>query len=1143
MTTCELIQLLEDNNITLGVNDNKLKIQSKGKAVEPSLLELIRENKQQLIDQLNKNQTQRSQKIAKCSVDPEFAKLSFAQQRLWLTDQISGGSPQYNIPAVLKLTGSLDIQVLQQTLETIVERHEILRTTYVLVGDTAHQKIHSQQSVIIQHHNLTDLEQAARDQEMKKIVQQEVNLPFALDTQWPIRVMLITLSENEYVLALTVHHIASDGWSMGVLIKEFTQLYQSISAGNGNTLPELPIQYIDFTYWQHELSQSGELEKQLEYWQTQLHDIPKVHQLTKGRTRPARPTYVGEVSKYQTDKGLKDKLNLLANENNASLFMVLQSAFSLLLSRWSAESDIVIGSPAAGRNVKDIEPLIGFFVNTLVLRTQVDPKHGFKQLLEQTKKNVLDAYANDAVSFDMLVDKLNPERSDSYNPLFQVTFSLIHESAQHETLNGIDVETIEFPEAYSKFDLTLTAKESNQGLEFSWLYATDLFTQEEIEQINASFEVLLQGIVSEPEKPVSELPLLSLANQSLLKQWNNTAVDFPHDLCIHSQIEAQAASTPESIAVVFETQQVSYSTLNQRANQLAAYLIEQGVRPDSLVGICAERSVEMIVAILATLKAGGAYVPLDPTLPPQRLSYIVQDASPSIIIGQKRFAKTTDYQDCTFIALDDPSTDTHLMGYTNDNPDPIKLGLTSKHLAYVIYTSGSTGQPKGVMVEHQALVNRINWMQQSDYALSCEDRMLQKAPFTFDISVEEFMWPLIAGATLVVAKAEGHKDPSYLCDLIMAQQVTTLHFVPSMLAVMLQHDQWSKCLSVKRVFCGGEALSSDLVNRFHQLHPAELHNLYGPTEATIDVSYWATERDTQATTVPIGKPISNIQFYVLDPYLNRVPVGACGELYIGGVGLARCYVNQPELTTERFITNPFSKENNARLYKTGDLVRFVKDGNLEYLGRIDDQVKVRGFRIELGEIEAQLLHLENIEEVVVAVKGEAASANLVAYLVTTDVAGQDIIDLAKSHLAKVLPEYMMPSAYVIVEQLKYTSSGKLDRKALPEPDTKVADTGYVAPSTATEETLISIFSSLLGKNAPDISVKMGFFELGGNSLLAVTLINTINSQLDVEISIRDVFNFQDIELLAEHIDNTKMRLEVSSKGQHALESDETEVSL
>ncbi|MBQ4862208.1 amino acid adenylation domain-containing protein [Pseudoalteromonas sp. MMG013] len=1143
MTTCELIQLLENNNITLGVNDNKLKIQSKGKAVEPSLLELIRENKVQLIDQLNKNQTQRSQKIAKCSIDSQFAKLSFAQQRLWLTDQISGGSPQYNIPAILRLTGSLDKHVLQQTLDTIVERHEVLRTTYVLMGDTAHQKIHPAQSVTIQHHSLTDLEPATRDHEMKKIVQQEVNSSFALDTQWPIRVMLITLSENEYVLALTVHHIASDGWSMGVLVKEFTQLYQSISAGNGNTLSDLPIQYVDFTYWQHELSQSGELEKQLEYWQTQLHDIPNVHQLTKGRARPARPTYVGEVSKYQIDKGLKDKLSLLAKENNASLFMVLQSAFSLLLSRWSSENDIVIGSPAAGRNVKDIEPLIGFFVNTLVLRTQIDTNHGFKQLLEQTKKNVLDAYANDGVSFDMLVDKLNPERSDSYNPLFQITFSLIHESAQRETLNGIEVEAIELPEVYSKFDLTLTAKESNQGLEFSWLYAKDLFTQEEIEQINASFAVLLQGIANDSEKPVSELPVLSLANQSLLKQWNNTAVDYPHDLCIHSQIEAQAARTPESIAVVFESQQVSYSTLNQRANQLAAYLIEQGVKPDSLVGICAERSVEMVVAILATLKAGGAYVPLDPTLPQQRLSYIVQDAKPSIIIGQKRFTDITDYQGSAFFALDDPSSDTQLMRYSNDNPDAIKLGLTSKNLAYVIYTSGSTGQPKGVMVEHQALVNRIDWMQQYDYALTSEDRMLQKAPFTFDISVEEFMWPLIAGATLIVARAEGHKDPSYLCDLIAAQQVTTLHFVPSMLAIMLQQDQWSKCLSVKRVFCGGEALSADLVKRFHTLHPAELHNLYGPTEATIDVSYWATERDAQAAIVPIGKPINNIQFYVLDAHFNRVPVGACGELYIGGVGLARCYVNQPQLTTERFIANPFSKENNARLYKTGDLVRFDKNGNLEYLGRIDDQVKVRGFRIELGEIEAHLKHLENIEEVAVAMKGEGASANLVAYLVTNDVAEQDMISQAKSHLATVLPEYMMPSAYMIVEQLTYTSSGKLDRKALPEPDTKVTGTGYVAPSTDTEKTLISIFSSLLGKNAPDISVKMGFFELGGNSLLAVTLINSINSHLEVEISIRDIFNFQDIELLAEHIDNAKMTLKVSSKGQHALESDETEVSL
>jgi amino acid adenylation domain-containing protein len=630
--------------------------------------------------------------------------------------------------------------------------------------------------------------------------------------------------------------------------------------------------------------------------------------------------------------------------------------------------------------------------------------------------------------------------------------------------------------------------------------------------------------------------------------WNKTHVDFPDTTCIHTQIEAQAARTPEAIAVVFEGGQISYRTLNERANQLAGYLISQQVKPDCLVGVCAERSIEMVVAILAILKAGGAYVPLDPTLPVKRLAYIIQDSNPSIIVGQKRFASKVEHGDRTFFALDEETSKTHLSNYSNENPSAEELGLTSKSLAYVIYTSGSTGQPKGVMVEHQALVNRIDWMQQSEYALTNEDKMLQKAPFTFDISVEEFIWPLVAGATLVVARAEGHKDPSYLCDLIMAQGVTVLHFVPSMLAIMLQQSRWSDCLSVKCVFCGGEALPASLAKQFHAAHPAALHNLYGPTEATIDVSYWAVERDNETSIIPIGKPINNTQFFVLDPTLNRVPPGMAGELYIGGAGLARCYVNQPQLTVERFIEHPFSKVDGARLYKTGDLVRYRIDGNLEYLGRIDEQVKVRGFRIELGEIESQLSQLDSLKEVAVSVKGEGAKANLVAYLVASENAAhsmsqQDILKQVKVHLTNSLPDYMLPSAYIFIDKLSYTSSGKTDKKALPEPDNSVLERCHVEPTTQTQKELIIIFAELLGKNAVAISVTMGFFDLGGNSLLAVNLVNSINSQLNVKIGIRDIFNFRDIEQLAGHIDSQKMRFEMRANGQHAIESDETVVSL
>ncbi|WP_196761521.1 non-ribosomal peptide synthase/polyketide synthase [Pseudoalteromonas luteoviolacea] len=891
--------------------------------------------------------------------------LSFSQQRLWFIDQLEGGSVQYNMPATIRLSGSLNESALQQSIDAIIQRHEILRTTFKEVSGKPIQNIEPHDTLKITRLDISTKPSEVRESELKHVIQTEAARPFMLHTDWPIRVSLLKLAQSEHMILVTMHHIAFDGWSIHLFIRELSALYQSFATGKESTLQALPIQYADYAQWQREFLASEQTELQLAYWQERLAGLPLVHNLPLDNPRPATQSFAGQKIYQTIDVNLMDQLNQLARDNDASLFMVLQSAFSVLLGLWSSQKDIVVGSPIAGRNHPALEGLMGFFVNTLVYRTDLSENPDFITLLNTNKEHTLAGYENQLVPFEMLVDELQPERSLSHSPIFQVSITLQNNEDVALELPGLDVEVAEQYSARSLFDLSLFLKETEQGLDVEWLFATDIFTEQTITRLGESFEALLNSIVTNPRCEVESLNYITQADTRQLTQWHteNTSA-FSDTLTMHELFETQVKQTPDAVAVVFENNRVTYQQLNERANQLAAYLIEQGVKPDSLVGICAERSVEMVMAIYAILKAGGAYLPLEPTYPAQRLAYILDDAQPKIILGQAAFAEKFVSCGIRFLSLDGSECKAQLASYAMHNPSAKALGLTANSLAYVIYTSGSTGQPKGVMIEHQALVNRVQWMQ-DEYSLSNEDTVLQKTPFSFDVSVWEFTWPLITGATLVLARPEGHKEPNYLCDLINEQGVTTLHFVPSMLAAMLQHSAWSQCHSVKQVFCSGEALPAEIVTLFHEAHPAQLHNLYGPTEAAIDVSYWHAPRDQALKVVPIGKPISNIQLYILDKSNRQVPLGVVGELHIGGVGLARGYINKPELTAERFIEHPFSHDKAARLYKTGDLARYRFDGNLEYLGRIDDQVKVRGFRIELGEIEQSLIATEQLRSAVV----------------------------------------------------------------------------------------------------------------------------------------------------------------------------------
>ncbi|MDJ0717356.1 MAG: amino acid adenylation domain-containing protein, partial [Prochloraceae cyanobacterium] len=1026
--------------------------------------------------------------------------LSFAGERLWLLQELEcGENCAYNEQRNWRLKGDLNIVDLKKTLLQIMQRHEILRTGFKVLNNSPVQAIDSKPILNIRLENVEDsLER------IEKIAKEEALKPFDLSKPPLVRFTLFKLREREYILLITIHHIVCDGWSIGVFIKELSSLYQAFAAGKPSPLPELPIQYADYAVWQRE-SLSGELlETQLNYWKKQLSGAPELLQLPTDRPRLSARTNRGNTQSFSINTDLTEKLQTLSRNSETTLFMTLQAAFATLLYRYSGQSDILIGSPIANRNRSEIESSIGFFANTLVLRSSFEGNPSFEQLLGRVKETTLKAYEHQDIPFEKVVEALQPQRSLSYSPLFQVMFVLQNAAIGEVELGGVTLRELELESKIAKFDLTLSIWETERGLAGKWEYSSDLFDRATIERMAAHFENLLSAIVKNPQLGVSELPLLSKAERyQLLTEWNNTVREYPTDRCIHQLFEEQVEKTPDAIALVLENQQLTYQQLNRRANQLARHLQSLGVRAEVLVGICVERSIEMVVGLLGILKAGGAYVPLDPNYPPERLSYMLADSAVEVLLTQSELVKSLPQNRSRVICLD-----TDWQEIDRHSQENLEVEIGSENLAYAIYTSGSTGKPKGVMNTHQGIRNRLLWMQEA-YKLTSSDRVLQKTPFSFDVSVWEFFWPLITGATIVVAKPEGHKDSTYLVKLISSQQITTIHFVPSMLQVFLQEPNLENCSSLKRVFCSGEALPFELTQRFFSKLSCQLHNLYGPTEAAIDVTFWQCQPQENLQIVPIGRPISNTQIYILDSHLQPVPIGVPGELYLGGDGLARGYLNRRELTSEKFIPNPFI--NSKRLYITGDLARYLPDGNIEFLGRIDNQVKVRGFRIELGEIEYILnTHPQIQQTVVIATEDPSEKKRLVAYVVTSN-RSLTAKELRKFLFSK-LPEYMVPSAFVTLDTLPLTPNGKVDRaaicvaarKALPAPDRDfTGEREYSAPRTPSEEIIANIFASVLGLHK--VGIHDNFFELGGHSLLATQLISRLKETWDIEIPIKAVF--------------------------------------
>ncbi|CAK0539625.1 syringomycin synthetase [Burkholderia pseudomallei] len=1034
--------------------------------------------------------------------------LSLAQQRLWFLTQLEGVSEAYHMSGAVRLDGPLNREVLQRALNRIVMRHEALRTCFVREEGEPIQVIQPHADLTVSYHDLREAESIRheagnREQRAKDLSQAHASAPFDLSRDLPVRVLLLQLADEAHVVQVVMHHIASDGWSVGVFLQELSALYGSFIAEQGDPLAPLPLQYADYAAWQRRWLASGQLEKQGAFWQTNLSGAPTLLELPTDRPRPPKQSHAGASVEVKLGAALSERVKRLSQRHGVTPYMTLLSSWAAALSRLSGQEEVVIGSPVAGRNRTEVEALIGFFVNTLALRLDLSSEPTVGELLKRTKAQVLSAQAHQDLPFDQVVERVKPPRSTAHPPLFQVMFVWQNMPAGELTIPGLTIRAVETPLQTAQFELTLSLREAGDDIVGHLNYASALFDESTVRRYVTYWRRLLEGMTAgAADQTIVGLPLLDEAERKqVVYAWNATERDYPIEQCIHQLFEAQVDRKPEAIALTFDGQRLGYAELNARANRLAHYLQERGVGPDRLVALCAERGIEMVVGLLAILKAGGAYVPLDPSHPPERLRRMLDDTNPVAVlvddIGADALASFESH-----VAARSPRV--HLSrdiaqwrACSPANPSTPRE-RAARRLAYVIYTSGSSGEPKGVMNEHRGVVNRLWWMQQT-YALDERDAVLQKTPFSFDVSVWEFFWPLMSGARLVIAKPEGHKDPAYLSELIDRERVTTLHFVPSMLQAFLEDEGAARgCGSVKRVMCSGEALPPSLVKRFYRCLPdARLHNLYGPTEAAVDVTAWACDAEEGGASVPIGRPIANTRIYVLDEYGQPVPRGVAGELYIGGVQVARGYLNRPELTRERFVDDPFVA--GGRLYKTGDLARWRTDGSLEYLGRNDFQVKIRGFRIELGEIEAQLAKVAGVRETVVlareaapdtkrhAASNENSASNsgekrLVAYYT-----GDADATALRAQAAQHLPSYMVPSAYVRLDAWPLTPNGKLDRHALPAPaDDAYARAEYEAPQGAKEEALAAIWKDLLPVER--ISRHDNFFELGGHSLLAITLI-------------------------------------------------------
>lgn len=1115
-----LVKFLEDilaQDIKLWTDGEKLYYEASPDVFTSELSAQIKQHKQEIISILRQG-----------DVSNKTFPLTYGQKALWFLFKLAPQSSAYNVAFSARVCSHLDVSALRRAFQALINRHPMLRATFFEENGEPMQKVDDFQEVC-----LTEVDASGWNEgELKRRVVEKSKHPFDLEKGPLLRVDVFHISEQEYILLLGLHHIVCDGWSLWMLLDELQGLYKAESTGFSAPLVPLNSSYKNYVNWQAKTLTGSEGEALWRYWQGKLAgELPTIN-LPSDRPRPSVQTYRGASYRFKLTEELTSLLKELARENGVTLYTLLYAAFQVLLYRYTGQEDILVGSPTAGRNQTDFAEVVGYFSNPVVLRSQIFGDSTFQAFLTQAQKTVLEAIAHQDYPFALLVEKLQPKRDPSRSPIFQVSFSLqkpqkfeavadLLTSSEPKTKvnwGGIILEPFDMAQQEGEVDLTLELIEAKKTLTGVLNYNTDLFDSSTITSMAGHFQTLLEGILAHPEERVEKLPLLTPAEEhQLLVEWNNNKTEELPNLCIHQLFAAQVEKTPDAVALVFEDQQLSYSQLNAKGNKIAHHLQALGVKPSVLVGVCMERSLDMVVAVLGILKAGGTFVPLDPSYPKSRLAFMLQDAKVSVLLTKQKLIEKLPENTAKVVCLDWESPEFSQQSQHN----PVSEA-TTKDPAYVIYTSGSTGKPKGVMISREAIASHCQSVQKY-YQITSKDKVLQFASLNFDTSLEQIFPPLIKGASVVLRDIEA-LSPQELLAKISELKITVIDLPTAYWQQVV--TEWAKVApkeannQLRLITVGGEAMLPEYLRLWQQtaMSSVRLINAYGPTETTITATAFdVPESFPDSSKIPIGRPIGNRTTYILDKFGNLLPIGVPGELYIGGETLALGYLNRPDLTAQKFIADPFNNKPGARLYKTGDLARYLPDGNIEFLGRVDDLVKIRGFRIELGEIEAALsLHPEVMQTAVVVREDNRGDKCLVAYVVLHK-GNQLTFSNLRQHLKEKLPEYMMPNTFVMLDAVPLTANKKVDRKALPAPQdfNSELSANYIPPQTELEETIATVWRAVLGLQK--VGTNDNFFELGGHSLLVAQVHSQLRELTDKNVSIVELFQYPTIRALADHL--------------------------
>ncbi|MBT9332218.1 non-ribosomal peptide synthetase [Paracidobacterium acidisoli] len=1117
-STLEFLSELRVAGVMLSLEGESLKCSAPKGVLTAELCEELTGRKQEILSFLRiSREAARSGSAGIPRVDRTRAlPLSFSQQRLWFLHQLDAENPAYNMAAALQLTGPLHEAVLEDSLSGIVRRHEALRTCFAQKDGVPYAVIDDGPAWRMERIDLRHIPFELQEEEMLEAATRIGKRPFDLKTGPLFRAALLTLAPESHVLVLVMHHIISDGWSMGVFVQEFTELYRAGMEQREAALPPLPVQYADYAEWHRRWLEGGEVERQLVYWKAQLAGSPAVVQFPADHPRPRHETSDGHRVRMVLPAERMAELERFGQREGVTLFMVMLAAFKTLLYRYTGQTDVVVGSPSANRSRSEFHGLIGFFVNNLVLRTGFEGNPSFRDLLGRVREMTLQAYDHQEVPFERLVQALRPERDLNHAPLFQTMFSFQNFPLEDLELSGLTIRLIEMDFGTARYDLTVEAWPRHGELHIDFEYNTHLYDRETMEQLQRHFRSVLSAVVADPLQTVNEIPLLSTEERrQLLEEWNGTLEPEDEALCFHQHFERQAQRTPDCMAVVAGTEALTYAELNERANRVAQGLRAAGAGPESLVALYAERSAHLLAGLLGILKSGAAYLPLDPVYPKQRIAQILEDAKPRVVLTQNSLGAQLPEHDGRVLTLEEIFAPAESGALPN-----LESGVTANDPAYVIFTSGSTGRPKGVQIPHSALMNFLKSMRREP-GFTEHDVLLAVTTISFDIAGLELYLPLLAGGQVHIALEPGNAE-RLMADM-RHSAATVMQATPATWQLLLAAG-WEGDRRLK-VLCGGEALEAGLAQKLIE-RVRSVWNMYGPTETTI----WSSVlelREIHDGRVPLGPPIRNTSFFVLDARREPVPAGVAGELLIGGEGLAHGYLHRPELTAEKFVPHPFSDVPGARLYRTGDLVRRRRDGTLEFSGRLDHQVKLRGYRIEPGEIEAALRRQPGIGDAVVLLRDADGDRQLVAYLAAGQKPQRPSVAALRAALRQELPEYMVPAKFVFLSEFPRTPNGKLDRAALPAPEEsgQTAERAILPPRTAMQRSIARVFCELL--KIDRVSIDDNLFDLGAHSLLIVQAHERLKREIDPELSLVSFFQYPTIGALAGFLERQQKTTTVS----------------